>query len=147
MIVLVVLSVVAGGGWLVKVSGSDADGVDEAYTYRGPQPAAHQEPVTPEQRREQTRGMAKPVKPHALPTTQSKPVTAAQIKLLKGDQKQLPSPGRSRLLCTLLPATPSAGHLSLLVVRQRRLRRTPLVLCTWCRKTRSGTRPPSRAGS
>ncbi|WP_240804680.1 DUF6531 domain-containing protein [Streptomyces sp. LRa12] len=90
---LVVLSVVAGGGWLVKVSGGDANGVDEAYTYRGPQPAAHQEPVTPEQRREQTRGKAKPVKPHALPTTQSKPATAAQIKLLKENQKRLRSQG------------------------------------------------------
>ncbi|MFD5311275.1 DUF6531 domain-containing protein [Streptomyces ardesiacus] len=102
LIVLVVLSVVAGGGWLVKVSGSDADGVDEAYTYRGPQPAAHQEPVTPEQRREQTQGKAKPVKPHALPTTQSKPATAAQIRLLKENQKQLPLLG---------PKSP-AGHAS-----------------------------------
>ncbi|MFC7891716.1 DUF6531 domain-containing protein [Streptomyces sp. NPDC057381] len=93
LVMLLVLSVVAGGGWLIKVSGGDAGGVDEAYTYRGPRPAAHQEPVTPEQRREQTHGKAKPVKPHGLPTTQSKPATAEQIRLLKENQQRLRSQG------------------------------------------------------
>ncbi|MFC8086043.1 RHS repeat-associated core domain-containing protein [Streptomyces sp. NPDC057340] len=37
MIVLVVLSVVAGGGWLVKVSGGDANGVDGKATITGGQ--------------------------------------------------------------------------------------------------------------
>ncbi|MBZ6205818.1 RHS repeat protein [Streptomyces olivaceus] len=93
LIVLVVLSVVAGGGWLVKVSGGEGDGGVEAYTYAGPQPAAHQEPVTPEQRREQTRGKAKSVEPHALPATKSKPATAEQIRLLKANEQKLRAAG------------------------------------------------------
>ncbi|MFD5454691.1 DUF6531 domain-containing protein [Streptomyces olivaceus] len=93
LIMLVVLSVVAGGGWLVKVSGGEAGGGVEAYTYRGPQPAAHQEPVTPEQRREQTKGKAKSVEPHALPATKSKPATAEQIRLLKANERKLRAAG------------------------------------------------------
>ncbi|MFF6953043.1 DUF6531 domain-containing protein [Streptomyces iakyrus] len=93
LIVLVALSVIAGGGWLVKMTASDAPRQDD-YAYRGPQPAAQQKPVTPQQRRAQTKDKAKPVKPHALPATKSKPATAAQIELLKQNQKQLHAAGR-----------------------------------------------------
>lgn len=92
LIVLLVLSVVAGGGWLIKVTGSDSSG-DDTYAYLGPQPAAHQEAVTPEQRREQTKDKAKPTKSHALPATKSKPATAAQLALLKQNQRQLQAAG------------------------------------------------------
>lgn len=54
---------------------------------------AHQEPVTPKERRELTKDRAKPVKPHALPTTESKPATAAQIALLKQNERNLKTAG------------------------------------------------------
>lgn len=92
LIVLLVLSVVAGGGWLIKVTADGSSGADN-HAYRGPQPAAHRQAVTPEQRREQTRGRAKPVKPRGLATTRSKPATAAQIALLRQNQRQLTAPG------------------------------------------------------
>ncbi|MGW7406834.1 DUF6531 domain-containing protein [Streptomyces sp. NPDC054833] len=85
------LSVVAGGGWMIKMSASDGAGGD--YAYRGPKPAARQKAVSLEERQEQTKGRAKPTKAHALPTTKSKPATAAQIKLLKRNQRQLHSEG------------------------------------------------------
>ncbi|WP_129309297.1 DUF6531 domain-containing protein [Streptomyces sp. L2] len=93
LITVLVLSVVAGGGWLIRVnagqSGSDGGG----YAYRGPQPAAHQEAVTPKERHEETWGRAKPGKAHALPSTKSRPATAAQIALLKRNQRQLHAMG------------------------------------------------------
>ncbi|MFD6037043.1 hypothetical protein ACFWHF_21345 [Streptomyces griseoincarnatus] len=76
LIVLVVLSVVAGGGWLIRVTTDEPGSGVDGYAYRGPQPAAHQTAVTPQQRREQTKDKAKPAKPHALPPTKSKPATA-----------------------------------------------------------------------
>lgn len=107
LIVLVVLSVVAGGGWLIRVTTDEPGGVD-GYAYRGPQPAAHQAAVTPQQRREQTKDKAKPAKPHALPPTKSKPATAAQLKLLKQNQQQL----HSADLETPAPPTISGGAVS-----------------------------------
>ncbi|WP_406168701.1 DUF6531 domain-containing protein [Streptomyces sp. NBC_00996] len=88
LIVVLVLSVVAGGGWLIRVAVDDTGGSGSA-AYGGPQPAAHQKAVTPEERRKQTKDRAKPTKPHALPTTRSKPATAAQLALLQEDQRQL----------------------------------------------------------
>lgn len=92
---LLVLSVVAGGGWLIRgttdETGSGASGSD--YAYRGPQPAAQQKPVTLEERREQTKDRAKQTKPHALPTTKSKPASAKQIDLLRRNQQQLKQQG------------------------------------------------------
>jgi RHS repeat-associated protein len=99
--VLVVLSVVAGGGWMVSASASEAGGEGKAYTYRGPQPAGHHKPVTLQERREQTKGKAKPVKPQALLTTKSKPATAEQISLLKSNEQRLRAAGPKA------PATPS----------------------------------------
>ncbi|MFI0967750.1 DUF6531 domain-containing protein [Streptomyces sp. NPDC021080] len=92
LIVLVVLSVVAGGGWLFRVSVDNTSGPDSA-AYLGPQPAAHQEPVSPQERREQTKDRAKPTKSHGLPTTRSKPVTAEQIELFKQNQRRLKAVG------------------------------------------------------
>ncbi|MGP4044768.1 DUF6531 domain-containing protein [Streptomyces sp. 2A115] len=94
LIVALVLSVVAGGGWLIRVS---ADGTSSAGTgseaYRGPRPAAQQEAVSPKERREQTKDRAKATKPHGLPATKSKPATAAQIKLHQQNQRQLKAAG------------------------------------------------------
>ncbi|MGW3070757.1 hypothetical protein ACWDA8_46935, partial [Streptomyces sp. NPDC001130] len=91
LVVALVLAVVAGGGWLIRVSASD-DG-DSGYAYRGPQPAAHQQAVTPKQRREETKDRAKPTRSHGLPTTKSKPATAAQIALLKRNQREMRAAG------------------------------------------------------
>ncbi|UIX31629.1 DUF6531 domain-containing protein [Streptomyces sp. GQFP] len=88
-----VLSVVAGGGWLSQVEDAVSDEGLTTVAYRGPQPAAHQKPVSLAERREQTRGRAKPTKPHDLPTTRSKPATAEQIALLRQNQRQLHAAG------------------------------------------------------
>ncbi|MFJ2240986.1 DUF6531 domain-containing protein [Streptomyces sp. NPDC087859] len=93
LIVVLVLSVVAGGGWLIRVAGEDSRSSGRDYAYRGPQPAAQQKAVTPEERREQTKDRAKAVKPHALPTTKSKPATAQQIALFKENQQRLNAQG------------------------------------------------------
>ncbi|MEU1107273.1 DUF6531 domain-containing protein [Streptomyces tibetensis] len=91
---LLVLSVVAGGGWLVQVDASAATGrVADGYVYRGPDPAGRQRPATLQERRAQTKDKAKPVKPGALPVTRSKPATAAQIKLAKANQQSLRAMG------------------------------------------------------
>ena len=55
LVVVLVLSVVAGGGWLIKVADVDSGSGANDYAYRGPHPAAHQHAVTPAQRREQTK--------------------------------------------------------------------------------------------
>lgn len=93
LIVALVLCVVAGGGWLIRVTADGSGDGGEDYAYRGPQPAAQQTAVTPQERREQTRDRAKPTKPHGLPTTRSKPATAEQIALLKQNQRNLESAG------------------------------------------------------
>ncbi|OPG04746.1 hypothetical protein B1R27_24095 [Streptomyces sp. GKU 895] len=95
LVVLLVLSVVAGGGWLIRVTAeeSSSGALSSDYAYQGPHPAAQQEAVTPEERREQTKDRARPTKPHALPTTKSKPATAKQIELLKQNQQQLKALG------------------------------------------------------
>ncbi|WP_437073864.1 DUF6531 domain-containing protein [Streptomyces sp. enrichment culture] len=92
LIVLLTLSVIAGGGWLINVPAS-ASSQDDGYVYRGPRPVAHQKPVTLQERREQTKDRAKPVKPHALPGTKSRPATPAQIDLLKANQGKLRAAG------------------------------------------------------
>src|SRR5689334_19026472 len=93
LILVLVLSVVAAGGWLIKMTSDGNAGVSDDNAYRGPRPAVQRHAVTPGQRRDQTRDRAKPVKPHGLPTTRSKPATAAQIALLKQNQRQLKTPG------------------------------------------------------
>ncbi|RZD71845.1 hypothetical protein C0Q57_05980 [Streptomyces albidoflavus] len=112
LIVLVVLSVVAGSGWLIDMPGGDAGGGVDAYSYSGPQPAAHQKPVTPQQRREQTKGKARPVEPHALPTTKSKPATAEQIRLLRANEQRLRAAG-PKARSTPLPPARGANRASL----------------------------------
>jgi RHS repeat-associated protein len=89
LIVALVLSVVAGGGWLIRVTVDESGGSSgaESEAYRGPQPAARQEAVSPKERREQTKDLAKATKPHGLPTTRSKPATAAQIELHEQNQQ------------------------------------------------------------
>lgn len=91
LVVALVLAVVAGGGWLIRVSASD-DG-DSGYAYRGPQPAAQQRADSPKQRREKTKDRAKPTKSHGLPTTKSRPATAAQIALLRHNQRLMRAAG------------------------------------------------------
>ncbi|WP_344522241.1 DUF6531 domain-containing protein [Streptomyces rectiviolaceus] len=94
LIVVLVLSVVAGGGWLIRVSVDDTGGGEASGSSgRGPAPAAYQKPVTPQERREQTKDRAKATKSRALPTTKSKPATAAQLKLLKQNQRSLKAGG------------------------------------------------------
>ncbi|MFD9192349.1 DUF6531 domain-containing protein [Streptomyces phaeochromogenes] len=92
---LLVLSVVAGGGWLIRVTVDESGGSSgaESEVYRGPQPAARQEAVSPKERREQTKDLAKGTKPHGLPTTRSKPATAAQIQLHEQNQRKSKAAG------------------------------------------------------
>lgn len=92
LVVVLVLSVVAGGGWLIRVA-ADESGGGTGYSYQGPEPAAHQDAVTPEERREQTEDVAKATKPRGLPATKSDPATSAQIELHQQNQRQLSAAG------------------------------------------------------
>lgn len=94
LVLVLVLSVVAGGGWLIRVSVDEVDGGGSGSSAgRGPEPAALQKPISPKERREQTKDRAKPTKSHGLPTTKSKLATAAQIELLKQNQRAVKSVG------------------------------------------------------
>ncbi|MEU6768115.1 DUF6531 domain-containing protein [Streptomyces sp. NPDC046853] len=93
LVVVLVLSVVAGGGWLIRVSAQDTGGGGGEPSGRGPVPAALQKPVTPKERREQTKDRAKATKSRGLPTTRSKPATAAQLKLMKQNRRSMKAGG------------------------------------------------------
>ncbi|MEU9186215.1 DUF6531 domain-containing protein [Streptomyces sp. NPDC048484] len=86
------LSVLAGGGWLIRVMANEPSG-SESEPYRGPQPVAQQEAVSPKERREQTKDLAKATKSHGLPATTGKPATAEQIRLHQRNQRQSKAAG------------------------------------------------------
>lgn len=89
LMVVLVLSVVAGGGWLGKVSADDGGPAVRPVgsTGRMPAPAAVQKPMTPAERRAQTTVRGEGAKSHGLPTTKSRPATARQMALFERNQR------------------------------------------------------------
>ncbi|MGW8330559.1 FG-GAP-like repeat-containing protein [Streptomyces sp. NPDC055897] len=90
LVMALVLSVVAGGGWLAQVTPDSGAG---GASYRGPLPVAQQDPVSLKERQAQTKGRARPTESRGLPVTKSEPATAAQLALLNKNQQQMQPAG------------------------------------------------------
>ncbi|MEN8655451.1 DUF6531 domain-containing protein [Streptomyces sp. 21So2-11] len=88
LVVLLVLSVIAGSGWLTDVPVIQTATAAEAVGGHGPQPAPRQDPMSLKERREQTKPGSGATRSRGLPATTSPPATRAQLDALEKNRLQ-----------------------------------------------------------